>query len=78
MLKTKISNTDLTALFAERLKRFSECPDGIMIAIVPSNASEAGWSAVVNSAQRMQHPRCARRIQIVENQLREIYVLAKD
>jgi hypothetical protein len=78
MSKTKISSTDLTALFAERLKRFSECPDGVIIAIVPSKASASGWSAVINSAQRTRHPRCASRIQMVEKQLREIYVLAKD
>jgi hypothetical protein len=78
MSKTKISSTDLTALFAERLKRFFECPDGVIIAIVPSKASASGWSAVINSAQRTRHPRCARRIQMVEKQLREIYVLAKD
>ena len=78
MVKIKISSADLAALFAERLKRFSECPDGIMIAIIPDNASVSGWSTVINSAQRGRHPRCTRRIQTVENQLSKIYVLAKD
>ena len=78
MLKTKISSADLTALFAERLKRFPECPDGFMIAIVPTDFNEAGWSAVMNSGQRSRHSKCARRVQAIEKQLRQIYDLAKD
>jgi hypothetical protein len=29
MARTRISSIELTALFVERLKQFSECPDGI-------------------------------------------------
>jgi hypothetical protein len=75
MLKMKISSPDLTALFAERLP---ECPDGFMIAIVPTDFNEAGWSAVMNWGQRSRHPKCARRVQAIEKQLRQIYDLAKD
>jgi hypothetical protein len=78
MPKTPISSTDLTALFKERLMRFSECPDGILIAVVPSGAKESGWSVVMNAGQRTRHPRCVRRIQMMEKQLRRIYALAKD
>ena len=78
MPKTSISSTDLTALFMERLMRFSECPDGILIAIVPGGAKGSGWSVVMNAGQRKRHPRCVRRIQTMEKQLRRIYALAKD
>jgi hypothetical protein len=78
MPKTSISSTDLTALFMERLMRFSECPDGILIAIVPGGAKGSRWSVVMNAGQRKRHPRCVRRIQTMEKQLRRIYVLAKD
>jgi hypothetical protein len=78
MAKTTISSTDLTALFMERLMRFSECPDGILIAIVPGGAKGSGWSVVMNAGQRRRHPRCVRRIQMLEKQLRRIYVLAED
>jgi hypothetical protein len=78
MPRTPISSTDLTALFTERLMQFSECPDGILIAIVPSGARGSSWSVVTNAGQRKRHPRCVRRIQTMEKQLRRIYVLAKD
>jgi hypothetical protein len=78
MAKTRISSTDLTALFVERLKQFSECPAGILIAIVPSDATKSGWSVVMNSGQRRRHSLCVKRIEKIEKQLRRIYVLAKD
>jgi hypothetical protein len=78
MARARISSIELTALFVERLKRFSECPGGFLIAIVPSTANESGWSAVMNSGQRTRHPLCARRIKSIERQLRGIYVLAED
>ena len=78
MAKTSISSTDLTALFMDRLMRFSECPDGILIATVPDGAKGSDWSVVMNVGQRKRHPRCVRRIQMMEKQLRRMYVLAKD
>jgi hypothetical protein len=78
MAKTAVSSTDLTALIVERLQQFSECPAGILIAVVPSGAKGSGWSVVMNAGQRMRHPKCVRRIQMLEKQLRRIYVLAKD
>ena len=74
MARARISSIELTAPFVERLKRFSECPGGFLIAIVPSTANESGWSAVMNSGQRTRHPR----IKSIERQLRGIYVLAED
>ena len=78
MNRIKISSPDLTALLTERLRTFPECPDGLLIAVVPGDTSESGWSAVMNSKQRKRHPRCAKRIQTIEKQLRKSYVLAED
>ena len=76
MAKTRISNADLTALIAERMQRFSGCPDGFAIAVVPDDAHESGWSVVMNSGMRRRHPLCVRRIESIAKQLRRIYVLA--
>lgn len=78
MARTRISSTDLTALIAERLQRFSGCPDGFAIAVVPDHAHESGWSVVMNAGMRRRHPSCVRRIETIAKQLRRIYVLAED
>ena len=78
MARTRISSTDLTALIAERLQRFSECPDGFAIAVIPDHAHESGWSVVMNAGKRRRHPLCVRRIERIAKQLRRIYVLAQD
>jgi hypothetical protein len=78
MAKTRISSTDLTALIAERLLRFSECPDGFAIAVIPDDAHESGWSVVMNAGKRWRHPSCVRRIETIAKQLRRSYVLAQD
>ena len=78
MAKTRISSTDLTALIAERLQRFSECPDGFPLAVVPDHARKSGWSVVMNSGERRRHPLCVRRIETIARQLRRIYVLVLD
>jgi hypothetical protein len=44
------------------------------IAIVPN---KGGWTAIASRNDR-NHPRCAQRIEQVQRELREIYVLAKD
>jgi hypothetical protein len=75
MAKTKISSSDLVWIFTEKLRSFDECSPGTNIAIVPS---EDGWTAVMGARRRGQHPRCDRRIEQIQKQLREIYVLAKD
>jgi hypothetical protein len=78
MARTRISSTDLTALIAERLQRFSGCPDGFAVAVVPDDAHESGWSVVMNAGNRRRHPSCVRRIATIAKQLRRIYVLAPD
>ena len=77
MAKTKISSTDLIWIFHEKLKAFDDYPaHGLSVAIVPM--ADIGWSALMNPRQRNTHPLFARRIEAIQKQLREIYVLAKD
>ena len=44
-------------------------------AIVPSRE---GWTAVTTHRDRTDNPNCVKRIEQLQKQLREIYVLAKD
>jgi hypothetical protein len=76
MAKTKISSTELTWIFYEKLKATHECPDGLPIAIIPD--SECGWRAVINPRDGTRHRPCGRRVQAIQKQLREIYVLKND
>jgi hypothetical protein len=75
MAKTRISSSDLVWIFTEKLRSFDECAAGTNIAIVPS---EDGWTAVMGARRRGRRPRCERRIEQIQKQLREIYVLARD
>jgi hypothetical protein len=75
MAKTKISNADLVWVFTEKLKSFRDCAPTVSIAIVPN---KGGWTAIASRNDRNHYPRCAKRIEQVQRELREIYVLAKD
>ena len=75
MAKTRISNADLLWIFSERLRSFKECAAPISIAIVPN---KGGWTAIASRRDRFTHPRCAKRIEQVHRELRELYILAKD
>jgi hypothetical protein len=73
--KTKISSTDLIWIFREKLSSFADCSPSIAIAIVPS---DAGWRVVTTPRDRNGRPHCVTRIEQIQKQLREVYVLAKD
>jgi hypothetical protein len=75
MAKTKVSAIELVWIFQEELKSADECSSGTYIAIVPS---ENGWTAVMGARRRGEYPLCAKRVEQIQKQLREIYVLAKD
>jgi hypothetical protein len=75
MAKAKISNADLVWVFTEKLKSFRDCAPAISVAIVPD---QNGWTAVASRNDRTHYPHCAKRIEEVQRELREIYVLAKD
>jgi hypothetical protein len=75
MAKTKVSSTELIWMFRERLSSFDDCSPSVPIAIVPS---EDGWTAVTTARDRAGRPQCVKRIEQIQKQLREVYVLAKD
>jgi hypothetical protein len=75
LAKTKISSIDLIWIFREKLSTCDDCPSKIPIAIVPS---DGGWRAVTASRDRTGRPHCVRRIEQIQKQLREVYVLTKD
>jgi len=75
MTKTQISNADLVWVFTETLRSFGDCAPTVSIAIVPN---KGGWTAIASRKDRKNYPRCAKRVEEVQTELREIYVLAKD
>ena len=75
LAKTKVSSTDLIWMFHERLSSFDDCNSSIPIAIVPT---DAGWTAVTTPRYRASQPNCVRRIEQIQKQLRDVYVLARD
>jgi hypothetical protein len=76
MARKTISSTDLIWIFHEKLEAFDDRPEGACIAIVP--AFDVGWMAVMSAKSRTQNPICARRVDAIQKELREIYVLTKD
>jgi hypothetical protein len=75
--KTTVSNGDLTAIFYRKMRTYSECPyTGTPISIVPAGSS-SGWKVVTAPYVVRRYPRCAKRVQQVEKELREIYCLRK-
>jgi hypothetical protein len=75
MAKKKISNGDLTWIFTEKLKSFRDCGPAVSIAIVPT---KDGWTAIASRNESNRYPRCAKRVEEVQRELREFYILAKD
>jgi hypothetical protein len=73
MAKIKISSTELVWIFHQRLEAFDDCPSEVTIAIVPD--PDEGWMAVMSAQSRTHNPLCARRVEAIQKQLREIYVL---
>lgn len=73
MAKTTISNADLIWAFTEKLKSFRDGAPAISIAIV---ATQDGWTAIASRKYRNRYPHYAKRVEMVQRELREIYVLA--
>jgi hypothetical protein len=69
VVKTEISNADLVWVFTEKLKPIRDCAPTISIAIVPS---QDGWTAIASRNDSNHHPRCAKRIEEAQRELREI------
>jgi hypothetical protein len=70
MAKIGISSTDLVWVFHERLQAFDDASRGMPIAIVPRPG--VGWTALLG---KTQNPHWATRVEGIQKQLREIYVL---
>jgi hypothetical protein len=73
MAKIGISSSELVWVFHQRLEAFDDCPPEVPIAIVP--APDVGWMALMSAKSRTQNPHWARRVEAIQKQLREIYVL---
>lgn len=73
MAKKKISSADLAWIISERLKIG---PSRMTIAIVPD--SKLGWLALTSNRSRSAQPENARRLEAIQNQLREVYKLVDD
>jgi hypothetical protein len=73
MAKIRISSTELVWVFHQRLEAFYDCPPEVPIAIVP--AHDVGWMVVMSAKVRAQYPHWARRVESIQKQLQEIYVL---
>jgi hypothetical protein len=73
MAKIKVSSIELVWIFNETLKSFDDCSPTMSIAIVPS--PDVGWKALMSAKYRTRYPHGARRVEAVQEQLREVYVL---
>ena len=70
MKKTRISNGDLTFIFTEKLRAFDECGQAGIANIPDGNA----WRAVLTHGKDQTAILCRRRLELIQKQLREIYV----
>jgi len=73
MAKIGISSTDLVWVFHQRLEAFDDSSRQVPIAIVP--APDVGWTAILGAKSRTQNPQWATRVDAIQKQLRDIYVL---
>ena len=73
MAKMFVSNRELTRLFWQKLRTYPECSHGFPIAIVPD--SRLGWKALTAPYVIKRYPRCARRVEQAQRELRKIYGL---
>ncbi len=73
MAKIRVSSIELVWIFHEALESFDDCSPTTAIAIVPS--PDPGWMAVTSAKSRIQNPLCAKRVEAIQKQLREIYIL---
>jgi len=75
MAKTKVSASELVWIFTERLRSFRDCPPAASVAIVPTGR---GWRAITSRKDMVGYPNCTRRVEKLQQQLRELYILTSD
>jgi hypothetical protein len=74
MAKKVISSTELIWISHEKIKKYDDCPaQRLSITIVPT--PDVGWSVLMSAKQRTTHPLCAKRVEAIQRQLREMYGL---
>ena len=74
--KIAVSNSVLTAILWQKMRRCPDCPKGgIPIAIVSAGRSD--WKALISPRVARSHPRCAERVAEAERGLRRSYTLSK-
>jgi hypothetical protein len=71
--KVLLSNSELTKIFWRKLRTYPECSHGFQIAIVPDDRS--GWKALTAPYVVNRYPKCARRVEEAQTELRKIYGL---
>lgn len=77
MKKITVSNGDLTTIFYRKMRTCPECPStGTPIAIVPGGR-RSEWKVLTAPYVINRYPRCAKRVEQVEKELRKIYALAR-
>jgi hypothetical protein len=74
--KRALSNSELAALFYDRLKEIPGCPVRVTLAVTPSKTY--GWTALMSPAERAQHPMFAKRFDDLLTNMRTKYKLAGD
>jgi hypothetical protein len=73
--KLHVSNGVLTTIFWRKMQSYPECPAAIPIAIIP--VGRWGWKALTSPKVVRSYPLCASRVEEAQEELRQIYVLAK-
>ena len=71
MAKTRVSSTDLVWIFREKLVE-SGVLHHFPIAIVPD---DGGWRAVADKWYTKRFPLCAKRVALLQDELRNLYDL---
>lgn len=74
IMKKRISSTDLSWQFFERMRDNAVFQKGVSVAVVPDD--KLGWRAVLRG-RKMSAP-AQRRFKAIEKQLRETFALSKD
>ena len=72
MARTRLSSTELAWIFTQRLREFD------LITSVATVPSKEGWTAVTNRRTGGKAGLRAKRVAIIQRELRKIYTLAKD
>jgi hypothetical protein len=74
MTKKRISSTDLSWIFVEKMKESSACGSALPVAIVRNGSS---WVAVTDKTLLKRFPKCAEEIERIQGELRRVYQLRR-